>query len=123
MDVQIDKQYAVPSDKPAKLTMRCSQFLNCGFGVIFHIHIDPNRPGQPEKPDEQNRDDNQQAYKCHVHRQVGQPEQGADKAKAEKSGDDVGDEHGTVVEPGAEEILLAAFGAGLRHVKGFVEGE
>lgn len=99
-----------------------ANLFHCRF-IIFHIQINPNRPRHPEKPHEQNRDDNEQYHKGCIHGQIRQPKQRTHETKAEERRDDVGNEHCTVVEARAEEVFLATFWASFGHVEGLVEGK
>jgi len=103
------------------LTAFC-RFLPCP-SVVFHVQVYPYRTGQPEKPNEQNGDDNKEQQECHVHGNTGEQNQAACKKEAKERRDDVRDEHGAVVEAWADEVFLPTLGAGFRHVKRLAEGE
>jgi hypothetical protein len=99
-----------------------SHFFRLGTSFFDH-QTQPNRTGNAEKINIEQGSNENQDQKREINAQFEYPMQKHDKSNREKSGNDVGNKHGTVIKTWLREKRLSAVGAMLRHFQWPFEGK
>ena len=90
---------------------------------VFDIDMDPDGPGDPKEPDKEDTGHGDQQGKGTDQAPSEDPVDNGDKRQAEPAGQDIGQEHGAIIESGLRSKILLTAGAMIVHRERSLEGK